>query len=164
MNKQKEHLYIIPKDDADRQIAIGFIEHYAVDGLRVQVMPPAGGWSNVLGLFTDEYAPLLSNNHRSYVVLLIDFDGHVNDRKVKFEGEIPAGLKPRVFVVGSKHTPEELKKSMKKKFDEIGELLADDCDLGTTTYWDHDQLEHNAAERERLILSVRPFLFKSTKS
>ena len=45
VNKAKPHLYVIPEDDADRQIAKGFVLHGRVDERRVQVVEPAGGWS-----------------------------------------------------------------------------------------------------------------------
>ena len=44
MNKYAPHVYIIPEDDRDRQIAEGFVNHHEVDDRRIQVMPPAGGW------------------------------------------------------------------------------------------------------------------------
>ena len=67
----------------------------------------------------------------AHVVMLIDFDDQVEKRKANFEQAIPAEFKTRVFVIGSKHTPETLKKALKKSFEEIGESLADDCDAGT---------------------------------
>ena len=91
--------------------------------------------------------------------MLIDFDGQIDERRAEFEQAIPEDLKARVFVVGSKHEPETLKKSLNIGFEKIGESLADDCDAGTAELWDHEQLQHNDAERQRLVQTVKPFLF-----
>ena len=91
--------------------------------------------------------------------MLIDFDGQIVQRRNMFESSIPADVKPRVFVVGSKEDPETLKKDLKIDIERIGTALADDCEHGTTAYWAHEQLSHNDADRLRLIQTVKPFLF-----
>lgn len=159
MNKYKDHVYVIPEDDADRQIADGFVLHHRIDSRQIQVMPIARGWPNVLSSFRDEYIQILRNNPRSHVVMIIDFDGHTDDRRAKFENEVPEQLRARVFVVGAKDTPEILKNSLKLSFEKIGIALAVDCDEDTTEHWDHEQLRHNDAERKRLVQTVKPFLF-----
>ncbi len=161
MNKYAPHVYVIPEDDADRQIADGFVLHPRVRETRIQVVPPAGGWPKVLMTFRDEYIPKLRDHPNSHVVMLIDFDDQVEKRKADFEQAIPAEFKTRVFVIGSKHTPEALKKEVKKRsFEEIGKSLADDCDAGTAALWGHEQLIHNEADRLRLVETVIPFLFE----
>jgi hypothetical protein len=159
MNKYAPHVYVIPEDDADRQIANGFVLHHKVDARRIMVMPLAGGWGNVLRTFRDEYIKTLRDNPQAHVVMLIDFDGDFQGRRARFEQEIPEDLKARVFVVGPKDTPETLKSAVKKNFADIGNCLANDCDAGNTAYWDHEQLQHNDAERQRLVQTVKPFLF-----
>ena len=104
MNRYAPHVYVIPEDDADRQIADGFVLHPRVKETRIQVVPPAGGWSKVLKTFRDEYIPKLRDRPYTHVVMLIDFDDQVEKRKADFEEEIPAEFKRRVFVIGSKHT------------------------------------------------------------
>jgi hypothetical protein len=52
MNRYTDHLYVIPEDDRDRQLAVGFRDHDQVKTSRMQLMPPAGGWWNVLATFT----------------------------------------------------------------------------------------------------------------
>ena len=64
-----------------------------------------------------------------------------------------------MFVVGSKHKPETLKKALNIGFEEIGKSLANDCDAGITGLWGHEQLNHNDADRRRLVQTVKPFLF-----
>jgi hypothetical protein len=159
MNKYVSHVYVIPEDDRDRQIADGFILHHQVNDTRIQVVPPAGGWSKVLKTFRDEYVPKLRDYQGAHVVMLIDFDDQVEKRKADFEQAIPDEIRTRVFVVGSKQNPETLKKSLKISFEEIGESLAGDCDAGTAEHWDHEQLKHNEAERQRLVQNVKQFLF-----
>jgi len=159
MNKYVSHVYVIPEDDADRQIADGFVMHHQVKDTRIQVVPPAGGWSEVLKTFRDEYIPKLRDYPHAHIVMLIDFDDQVEKRKACFEQEIPNEFKMRVFVVGAKHNPETLKKALKIGFEEIGKSLANDCGAGSVEHWDHEQLRHNDAERQRLVQTVKPFLF-----
>jgi hypothetical protein len=158
MNKYVAHVYVILEDDADRQIAVGFVGHHHVKHPRIQVMPVAGGWTHVLSTIRDEYIQKLRSNFKAHVVMLIDFDGAVEDRRKAFETEISLEIQPRVFVVGSKHTPESLRSAFNKSFERIGESLADDCVAGTSAFWEHEQLIHNNVERERLIQAVGPFL------
>jgi hypothetical protein len=159
MNKYVECVYVISEDDADRQIADGFVLHPRVKEARIQVLPPAGGWPKVLETFRDEYIPVLRAYPTTHVVMLIDFDNQVDRRKADFEREVPAELETRVFVIGSKHTPETLRKQMNKSFEEIGSALAEDCGTGTGAHWAHEQLSHNDMDRQRLHQAAKPFLF-----
>src|SRR5947209_18812124 len=127
MNKYAPHVYVIPEDDRDRQIADGFVLHHQVKDTRIQVVPPAGGWSKVLKTFRDEYIQKIREYPHAHVVMLIDFDGRIDERRAEFEQAIPDDLKVRVFVVGSKDNPETLKKALKISFEEIGKSLANDC-------------------------------------
>ena len=159
MNSYAPHVYVIPEDRRDEQIAHGFVLRHQVKNTRIHVVRPAGGWPKVLETFRDEYIPKLRDSQYAHVVMLIDFDGQVEQRTAMFEREIPEELKTRVFVVGSKQDPETLKKELKIGFEEIGKSLANDCDAGTAELWDHEQLRHNDAERQRLVQTVKPFLF-----
>ena len=159
MNKYASHVYVIPEDDRDRQLADGFVLHHQVKDSRIQVVPPAGGWAKVLDTFRDEYIPRLRAYPDSHVIMLIDFDDQVEARTAHFDEKIPEEFKARVFVIGSSCTPETLRKALKIGFEEIGRRLADDCAAGTAQYWDHEQLRHNDAARQRLVQTVRPFLF-----
>lgn len=159
MNKYAPHIYVIPEDDSDRQIADGFVLHHAVDARRIQVMPLADGWPHVLKTFQDVYIQILRNNPHAHVVMLIDFDNQIDERREQFEQAIPDEIKARVFLVGSKKDPEELKKTLNVGFEAIGNALANDCDVGITEHWDHELLQHNDAERQRLVQTVKPFLF-----
>jgi hypothetical protein len=159
MNKYVPHVYVIPEDDAGRQIADGFVLHHQVSDTRIQVVPPPGGWAEVLKVFEDEYLQTLHQYPERHVVMLIDFDDHVEQRRSHFEQAIPDDLRARVFIVGVKDEAETLKKAVGISFEKIGQSLAADCDAGTAENWNHEQLQHNDAERLRLVQTVRPFLF-----
>lgn len=159
MNKYMPHVYVIPEDDRDRQIADGFVLHHQVKDTRIQVVPPAGGWSKVLKTFQDEYIPKLREYPGAHVVMVVDFDDQLEKRRTDFEQVIPSDVKVRVFVVGAKYTPETLKQALKMSYEEIGTALADDCEAGTTSRWDHEQLKHNDPDRQRLVQIIRPILF-----
>ena len=161
VNKYKPHLYVIPEDDADRQIADGFMLHEHVQTRRVQVVEPAGGWARVLQVFTQEYLRHLQQYSEAYVVMLIDFDGTPDERLAQFVAEIPEEVRDRVFVVGPRDTPERLRQSLGRVgYEDIGHDLANECDGGNLIAWASDQLQHNEQERLRLANTVKPFLFR----
>ena len=161
MNKYREHIYIIPEDDADRQIVNGFVDHPAVNEQRVQVMPPAGGWLSVLETFEKEYVPKLRKSlPLGYVVLVVDFDGHETERRSLFATHIPEEIRDHVFLVGAKSNPETLRNQLNQKLPNIGSLLAEECNQQTDINWSHPQLVHNASERKRLVDRIRPILFQ----
>ncbi|MBN2580220.1 MAG: hypothetical protein JXB10_14620 [Pirellulales bacterium] len=159
MNKYQSHVYVIPEDDRNRQIADGFVLHHQVKDSRIKVLTPAGGWLKVLDTYRDEYISKLREYAKAHVVMLIDFDDQVENRQTRFEEEIPKDCKERTFVVGSRYNPEKLKIELKMGFENIGDSLAGDCDANSTELWDHKQLQHNNPERMRLVRIVRPFLF-----
>jgi len=159
LNKYAPHLYVIPEDDANRQVADGFTLHHHVKHTRMQVMPPAGGWSEVLKTFKDVYIQKLREYPLAHVVLLIDFDGSFEQRRSDFQSQIPVDIQQRVFVVGSQDTPEAMKRQLKRSFEEIGKALADDCDADTATLWGHQQLSHNDPDRHGMAQAIKPFLF-----
>jgi hypothetical protein len=159
VNKYKPHLYVIPEDRRDAQIANGFAQHPRVETHQIQVVPEAGGWSRVLDTFTDEYVPRLQQNAKTHVVMVVDFDGAYADRRADFESKVPEEVRARVFVIGPRDTPEALRKSLARAYEEIGRSLADDCDGGLLRTWGHEQLKHNEPDRCRLLQVVKPFLF-----
>lgn len=159
VNKYKPHVFVIPEDDADRQIADGFILHPGVATRQAQVVEPAGGWTRVLDTFKKEYVPLLQQNGRTHVVMIVDFDGDVDGRRSQFEDAIPHALRARVFVIGPRDTPESLRQVLRKGYEDIGRLLADDCEGNKTDTWNHELLYHNEADRLRLLETVKGFLF-----
>lgn len=160
VNRFESHVFIIPEDDADRQIARGFMLHACVDQRRARVVEPAGGWARVLDVFVEEYVRLLNENQHTHVVMLIDFDGNPDSRRAKFDAIIPEEARSRAFVIGPHDKPETLRKSLGKGYEDIGRALADDCAGDRTDTWDHEQLRHNESDRVRLYATVRDFLFR----
>lgn len=158
VNKNKPHFFVIPEDDADRQIAVGFVQHYRVVVQRqIQVVEPAGGWARVLDTFKEEYLPLVQKDLRTHVVMIVDFDGDTAGRRSHFEAETPEDIRDRVFVIGPRDTPELLRKSLRKGYEEIGWSLAEYCDGDLKETWDHELLQHNNQDRLRLLQTAKSF-------
>ncbi len=159
VNKYLPHVYVIPEDHADEQIANGFVLHDQVKSPQIQILPCTGGWSSVLEKFVKEYVTHLRNHKNGYVIMLIDFDLEYETRRKHFEEKVPDDLKNRVFVVGPKDEPEVLKKALGGSLEDIGESLAEDCFKRTSDVWGHDHLNHNEPDLQRLLQSVRPIIF-----
>ncbi|MEH1785097.1 MAG: hypothetical protein V7L23_05745 [Nostoc sp.] len=54
INKHKPHILVLPEDDANRQIANGFILDISLNSRAIQVLPEARGWQNVVDTFTND--------------------------------------------------------------------------------------------------------------
>jgi hypothetical protein len=158
INKYRPHIFVIPEDDANRQLINGFLLHDAVADRAVDVRAPAGGWSKVLLVFEEEYVPLLYGSPHTHVMMLVDFDG-IEDRRNAFDKKIPDELRTRVFVLGSKDEPETLKREFGMSFERIGVSLAQECVEGEFRLWRHAHLIDNEAELRRMIDVVKPILF-----
>lgn len=159
VNKYKPHVWVIPEDEADRQLVRGFLQHHAVDFRAVGVNEPAGGWQRALEMFEEEFVPYLRNYPASQVVLVIDFDDKFEPRFTDCSQRIPEDLKARVFVIGSKDEPETLRTELKMSFETIGRTLAEDCGQDDLGRWSNPHLAHNLAELQRLIPNIKPILF-----
>jgi|SRR5271166_3744757 len=160
VNKYQPHVLVIPEDEADRQLANGFLLDRSLFTRRIQILEEAGGWARVLDQFESDHIAGMEKWPRRFMVLLIDFDGNVG-RLAQAKARIPANLADRVFVLGSLTNPEDLKHSFGRTFEEIGTALAEDCREDTNQIWGHNLLSHNATELDRLRRSVRPFLFST---
>ena len=158
INKHKPHILVLPEDDANRQIANGFILDRNLNIRAIQVLPEARGWKNIVEKFTNDYASTMRQYPHKMIALLIDFDEDEN-RLIYVKNQIPNDLKDRVFVLGVLSEPEKLRTDINKNFEKIGEALAKDCSDNTNELWGHDLLKHNKTELDRMILSVKPFLF-----
>ncbi len=153
VNRARPHLYVLPEDGANRQIANGFRENTDSIG-QMQVLREARGWNKVLEEFRDVHIAEMDRHPARFMVLLIDFDGQP-DRWTYAKGYIPERLGERVFILGVWTEPEDMKGSLET----IGTTLAKDCRDGTSIMWDHELLQHNEPEFARLREHVRPFLF-----
>ncbi len=158
MNKERPHVFVLPEDDANRQLANGFQLDYSLDTRRMQVLREAGGWQEVLKCFKVEHVPEMDRNSNRFMVLVIDFDRKEN-RLDNVKAEVPERLKERVFVLGAWSEPEELRQELGFSYESIGLAMAKDCREGVDVTWAHDLLRHNAGELERLRRFIRPILF-----
>jgi hypothetical protein len=158
VNKNLPHIFVLPEDDANRQIANGFHQQVAQER-QMQVLRPAGGWIKTLSVFESEYVAVMDRSPHSVVVMLIDFDNNHN-RIAQVKAAIPERLGSRVFVLGSWSEPERLRPDL-GNFETIGSKVADDCRDETHLTLGHELLRHNAGELARLREVVLPILFPS---
>lgn len=157
VNRYQPHVLVLPEDDANRQLANGF--HLQIDQIRrMQVLPVAGGWNEVLDHFQVEHVPEMLRWPNRLMILLIDCDGDQN-RLNYARTIIPPGLAARVFILGVLTEPEALKAEL-GGYERIGSRIATDCRYGTNQIWRQPLLQHNAEEIDRLREQVRPILFE----
>ncbi|NEQ65556.1 MAG: hypothetical protein F6K21_08655 [Symploca sp. SIO2D2] len=99
INRYKPHVFVLPEDDANRQIANSFVLHPNLRERVIQVLPPARGWKKVVSKLVEFYIPEMRHFSEERVVLLIDFDQD-EGRLSYVDEQIPNDLKERVFVLG----------------------------------------------------------------
>jgi hypothetical protein len=158
VNKDRPHVFVLPEDDANRQLANSF--HKVIDRTRrrqMQVLPVARGWKKVLKRFNDDEVRGMDEWPDRFMILLIDFDNRPN-RLNTAKAAIPRRLTGRVFILGTLSKPEALKATL-GPYETIGSKLAEECHEETYTTWGDDLLQHNASELKRLREHVRPILF-----
>jgi hypothetical protein len=163
-NLYKPHLLVLPEDKADEELARGIIISPNINYRAVIIGKPPGGWKDVEKKYLEDEVPKMRKYDSRIVVLLIDFDCDTEDKSpekrfCQISKEIPPDLKDRTFVLGTLDEPETLKKKLKLSLEKIGETLAEDCPDKRNPLWKDDMLKHNAPELERLLESVRHFLF-----
>jgi hypothetical protein len=158
VNKFRPHIFVLPEDDANRQIANGFLLDPSLNGRAIQILEPAGGWQDVLNNFKNNQLNAMSTNPNRYMVLLLDFDQD-DKRLAKVKAVIHESLAERVLVLGVFSEPEDLRKARLGNWEDIGRNLAKDCREGTTDTWNHELLQHNAEELQRMMPILKPILF-----
>ena len=158
VNRYLPHVVVLPEDDANRQVANGFLRDQYLSFWRIQVLEEAGGWNKVLECFLSDHVAAMKRYTGRFMVLLIDFDGE-EGRLQDAKALIPGNLQDRVFVLGALSEPEALKRAIPGSYETIGLALARDCREKTNTTWGHNLLRHNASELDRLREYVRPILF-----
>jgi hypothetical protein len=157
VNKYQPHVLVLPEDDANRQLANGFVlevQHYR----QIQILSEAGGWLNVCETFLSGHVKGMRQYNERYLVLLLDFDNQ-SDRPDKVKEKIPTDLRDRVFLLGVQSEPEALKQAGLGSFEDIGRRLANECRSRIRDVWTHDLLQQNASEISRLEQAVCHFLF-----
>ncbi len=155
-NRYQPHVFVLPEDDASRQLANGFINHFAVDQNKIQILPPAGGWLDVCKKFASDHLADMERYPERLMILMIDFD---NDAARHEKMHIPPGLRDRIFVIGVLSELEKFKAA--RSYDVIAHELAENCATDQYRAWDDPLLRHNASELLRLRRLVRPILFSS---
>ncbi|BBK36487.1 hypothetical protein STAQ_15650 [Allostella sp. ATCC 35155] len=156
VNKYRDHLLILPEDDANRQLANGFL--LEADTQNIQVLPEAGGWLSVCEVFLADHVGAMRKYDRRYVILLLDFDDDPQ-RANKVNEQIPEDLRDRVFVLGASTEPESLKRAGLGSYETIGRNLATECRSGNQVVWENELLRQNAKELDRMRNTVCEFIF-----
>ena len=159
VNKYQPHVLVLPEDDANRQLANGFLKDGSVLVRNIQVLEEVGGWTAVLERFKADHVIEMERNPRRFMVLLIDFDEQAATLDAA-KAAIPSHLTDRVFILGALSQPEALRRAL-GSYETIGLGMARDCREETHTIWGHDLLRHNKIELDRLREHVRPILFAS---
>jgi hypothetical protein len=158
-NPYKSHVLVLPEDRANEEIVNGFNNFLDLYSRAIQIERPAGGWEKVVHNFKDTQVSEMRKFPERMIVLLIDFDENYEYRFNYAKERIPKDLEKRVFVIGVLSEPEKLRTDIKKNFENIGESLAKDCSDKTNELWGHALLKHNKDELDRMIKSVKPWLF-----
>lgn len=149
VNRHREHILVLPEDDANRQMANGFLLDMP-DGSRsqVRILPVAGGWQKVLDQFRSDHVDYMDRFQQCRMVLLIDFDGRA-DRLSQARSAIPPRLTDRVFIFGVWTRPEDLRAGF-GSYEQIGQRLRRGCSAEPAGIWQHELLRHNSPEVRRL--------------
>ena len=87
-NRFRPHVYVLPEDDANRQIANGFLLDASLDSRAIQVLPCAGGWAKVRDEFAAVHTKEMRKCQHRHMVLLVDFD-EIDDRAANVRSAVP---------------------------------------------------------------------------
>lgn len=160
MNKYRPHILILAEDDANNDVANGFMLHHEIDLRQTMILPASGGWPKVRETLLSEYVPTLRKYAGRHMVLVVDFDEQ-GDRHARMTDEIPDDVADRVFVIGFWSEPEALADAGIGSRETVGLKLATECFDETRNTWEHELLTHNARELERMATQLRAILFRS---
>ena len=118
-NKYSPHVLVLPEDDANNDLANGFLRHDKIAKRAIRVLPVAGGWPKVRDKFLNEHVSGMNRFPNRYVVLLMDFDED-QERFGNIVAQVPAEFRERVFLIGVWSEPEKLPRSELGSREEIG--------------------------------------------
>jgi hypothetical protein len=160
-NRYREHLLILPEDDAYEQILVGFVECLSDHvSRRVQILPLARGFEKALTQVLDDEHQL-----RRYplgrLLVVIDFD-NVAGRRESIAAQLTTRnpeLADRIFFIGSLDEAEDLVKGLGRNKHAIGAAAFRACEEQIPGDWDNRLLAHNQPELTRLSTFARPLLF-----
>lgn len=158
-NKFKEQLIVIPEDDANRDLANGFVRAMSPQKHRnIWIESSAGGWLKAVEACKELD---LASRTKWVVVLLIDFDGKFPARLAEIKADIDSQLHSRVFVLGSADEAETINSGRKLETTgrELGEACASAASTSPGSRWMMKDLAHNAPELTRLCTAVGSLLF-----
>ena len=159
VNKYQPHVLVLPEDQANIEIANGFLLTPSLKARNLRVLPCCHGWLKVLEGFVAQISEMEKLPNRR-MILLIDFDQEFAIRSHYVFDKIPNNLRSRVFVLGTADEPEKPRTALGKSMESIGKDLGDACaNRLTDGLWQHRHLQHNQPELERLLVEVRPILF-----
>ena len=136
VNRYLPHVLVLPEDDADRQLANGFLLNQDLLPRTIQVLEEAGGWNEVVKRFLTDHVAEMARYPKRSMILVIDFDGDLG-RLNHVKNSIPDQLTDRVYVIGALNEPEDLRRAALGSYENIGLALAKDCRTGTNTVWGH---------------------------
>jgi len=119
VNKYQPHVLVLPEDDANRQLANGFLLDPFLLTRQIQVLSEVGGWKEVIDCFLSDHVSGMDKYSSRFMVLLLDFDRQ-NDRGHAAMALIPHRLIDRVFVLGVWSEPEALKGAGLGSYETIG--------------------------------------------
>ena len=141
-------------------LANGFLQlpDNSMDARAIRVLGYEGGWSHVVSKFERYHIQRMKQYPQQHLVLLIDFDEQ-SDRFEEICQRIPEHIKDRVFVIGSWSNPEKLRQALGGTLESIGTTLAQECRDGTSNYWAHPLLKHNAEELKRMSEKLKSIIF-----
>ncbi len=108
VNKYAKHILVLPEDDANRQVANGFILEPKLNDHVIQILAPAGGWTKLLDSFRNNHSSEMRKYPQRMILLIIDFDNK-EGRPNKVKDQIPKDLTARVFFLGAQSEPKNLK-------------------------------------------------------
>ena len=152
-NNYDFHLLVIPEDDANRQIMIGFNNHLEINSRRIHVENVAGGWLKAFETFQSDHVAPMCKLDKRHVLILIDFDHHLERLEIA-KGYIPEKMRDRVFVLGCLSEPERLRAATGLSKEKLGEALADCCMNDQGVLWQNALLAHNQDELNRMKSSI----------
>ena len=158
INKPKRHILVVPEDMQIVRLQMSSFLILLLMRLPFQLMPLNGGWTKVVEKFKNDYINSLRRFHERRIVLIVDFDNS-KSRLLQIRNDIPEDLIDRVFILGVQSEPEDLKRELGRHLEDIGKSLSQDCYDNTRTAWGHAVLRNNENELDRMVSSVRPFLF-----